>query len=160
MFARHADRLTKPQTIGLNHPRIGGGAFGFIGRENDMRRFLAQDLGKHLIRGGHTSARIDDEQADIRHFHRPLRQATHASLQAVVGGIFQTGAINDSKAQITQPRLTLAQVARDTGLVVDQRQFLADETVEQSGLAHIWAPHDGERKGHGSGLSVIGEPRA
>ena len=54
----------------------------------------------------------------------------------------------------------VAQVARDTGMVIDQRQFLADETVEQSGLAHIWAPHDGERKGHGSGLSVIGEPRA
>jgi hypothetical protein len=41
-------------------------------------------------------------------------------------------------------RFAYATVSRNAGRVVDQRQLLADETIEQSGLADIRPSHNGD----------------
>ena len=46
-------------------------------------------------------------------------------------------------------RLALAAVARDAGLVIDQRKLLPDQAVEQRRFADIGPADDGDREGHG-----------
>src|SRR5690606_16449115 len=58
------------------------------------------------------------------------------------------------EAQIADPSLALAQVARHPRLVVDQRETPADEPVEERGLADVRPPDDGKREGHGRSLGA------
>src|SRR3982074_882015 len=46
-------------------------------------------------------------------------------------------------------RLTSAAIARNTGLVVDQRELLPDQPVEQRRFSDIGPADDGNREGHG-----------
>ena len=150
MLGGQPDRFAQPQRPGFDHTGIRRRTLALVGGQDHMRRTFAQDLGKHHVHRSHPGAGIDHEQADIGHVHRPFRQAAHPALKAVVGRIFQPRRVDHGKAQIAQPRLALAQIARHAGLVVDQRQLLADKTVEQGGFAHIGPPHNGERETHGS----------
>ena len=52
------------------------------------------------------------------------------------------------KRSAPEPPLALAQVARDPGLVVDQRQPPADQAVEQRRLADVGPADDGEGERH------------
>ena len=149
MFGGDAQRLAQPQFPGLDHAGIGGGAFGLVGGEDHVGGAFAQDFGKDPVGGRQPGAGVDDEEADVGHVHRAFGQLAHPALQAFVGGLFQTGGVDHGEAQIAQPGLALAQVAGHAGLVVDQRQPLADEPVEQGGLAHVGASDDGEGQGHG-----------
>ena len=113
-----------------------------------MGVLAAQDVGKDLIRRGDAHPPVDQEQADIGHVHRPLGQAAHPALQAVVRDLLQTRRVDHGKAHVEQPGVALAQVAGHAGLVIDQRQLAPDKAVEQGGLAHIGAAHDGEGETH------------
>ena len=54
------------------------------------------------------------------------------------------------KAQVRDPAVALATVAGHAGAVVDERELLADEAVEQGRLAHVGAADDGDDERHGS----------
>jgi len=149
MLCREANGLAQPQPPGLDHPGIGGRALGLVRRKDHVIRPLAQNLGENLIHRRHPGARVDHEEADIGHLDRALGQPPHPAFKAVIGGILQPRRVDHRKAQIAQPRVALAQVAGHTGLVIDQRQALAHKAVEERGLAHIGAAHDGESERHG-----------
>ena len=92
---------------------------------------FTQNIRKHQIRWGYSDARIHHEQANVSHIDSAFGQAAHPALQTVVCDVFQPGRVNNCKTQICQTRSTLAQIACDTGLIVDQRQTLANQAVEQ-----------------------------
>ena len=54
----------------------------------------------------------------------------------------------DGEFEIAEPRLALAAVARHAGLVIDQRELLPDQPVEQRRFADIGPADDGNREGH------------
>ena len=64
--------------------------------------------------------------------------------------VLETGSIDHPEVEAEQLRLAFAPVAGDAGTVIDEREALAHEPVEQGGLADIGAAHDGDgRKRHG-----------
>src|SRR3546814_8794760 len=62
--------------------------------------------------------------------------------------ILITGVVDDGEIDAQQVRLPLPPVAGHAGLVVDQRQLLADEPVEKGVLAYIGASDDGNGGQH------------
>ena len=65
-----------------------------------------------------------------------------------LGGLFKAGGVDDAEFEIAETRLAFATVAGDAGLVVDERQLLADQPVEQGRLADIRPPDDGDERRH------------
>ena len=59
--------------------------------------------------------------------------------------LLQARRIDNGEVQIAELGLARATVARHPRLVVDQRQLLADEPVEQSGFADIRQTDDADR---------------
>ena len=116
---------------------FGGAAFGLVGAQDNLRGFAAQNVGENLVRRQNACPRVDHEQTGVGHFDGALGQAPHAALQAFVCRLFQASRVDDRKAQIAKPRRTFPQVARHARLIIDERQLLAHQTVEQGRLAHI-----------------------
>ena len=58
--------------------------------------------------------------------------------------ILISGGIDHAEAEIEQLGIAFAPVTRDAGSVVDQRETLAHQPVEQSGLADIGTADDGD----------------
>ncbi len=148
MFRRQAQRLSQTQRAGLQRPALPRPALGLVGGNHHMAGALAQQPGKLMVGCGQPGAGINHEQADVGHVDGPFAQPPHPALKAVPGGLFNPCRVNHRKAQIAQPCRALAQVTGDAGPVIDQRQALADKTVEQRGLAHIGPPDDGKGERH------------
>ena len=106
----------------------------------------AQIAADFLVQRGDAGARIDHEQRHVGAFQRCFGLHPHPAGQA--GGIFvfPPGGVDDGEFKAQQRRIAKATVTGDAGLVVNQRQLLADEPVEQSGLAHV-GPSDDDNLG-------------
>ena len=148
MLGRDAQRLAQPQRPGFGRAGLARGPLGLVGGQDDVLGALAQDVGEILVRRRDAHAGVDDEQADVGLVHGTLGQAPHPALQRIVLDHFQAGRVDHDEAQVAQARVALAQVAGDARLVIDQRQPLAHEAVEQGGLADIGPSDDGECEGH------------
>ena len=103
---------------------------------------MATDL---FIERRQTRAGVDDEQSHRRPFERGFGLGTHAPRQGRGIVVFPSGGIDDGKSQPQQFRIAKAAIARHPRLVVDQREFLAHQPVEQGGLADIGSPNDHNR---------------
>ena len=65
-------------------------------------------------------------------------------------GLLEPGRVDDAEAQGAEPRLAFAAVAGDARAVVDERELLADEAVEQGRLADVRPSDDGDGGRHAS----------
>ena len=150
VLARQRDRLSEAQREGVVEARIGGLALVLVGGQHHRAAaLLADQVGQLAVQRGDALARVHEEQRDVRRADRALGQRAHPARQAVVGLLLEACGVDDGEAQVAQAPLALAQVAGDAGAVVHQRQPLADEAVEQGGLAHVGPPDDGEGEAHG-----------
>ena len=149
MFGRKGDGFAQPQAEGFHHAIIGGLTFRLVGDQNDRHVIAAQPAGDFLVQRRDPCARVDHEQRDVAIFHRRFSLHPHPAGQAVGVLIFITGGVDDGEVEAEQMRLALTPVAGDAGLVVDQRELLADQAVEQGGLAHIGPPDNGYDGQHG-----------
>ena len=95
-----------------------------------------------------TRAGVDHHQGEIRRIDRTFRLATHAILETAGRGFLETGRVDNTKLQSGKAGIALAPVARDAGLVVDNRVLPADQPVEQCRFADIRPPDDSNGGGH------------
>ncbi len=123
-------------------------AFGLVGDQHHRHVLLAQPAGDHFVERGHAGARVEHEQGDLGAFDRNLGLRAHPARQAVGVLVFPAGGVDHREVEPEQVRLAETAVARDAGLVVDQRQFLADQPVEQGRFAHIGAPDNDDLREH------------
>ena len=68
----------------------------------------------------------------------------HPAGQGVRILVLEPGGVDHPEVEPEQVRLALAPVARHAGPVVDQREALADETVEQGRFADVGTADDGD----------------
>ena len=158
MFGRQPHRLAQTQGIGLQSARVACLALGLVDAQDHPRRFLAQDLGKNLVRRCHPHAAINQEEADIGHIHRAFGQAPHPALKAVVGDLLKPRRVNHGEAQVKKLGIPLAQIACHAGLVIHQCQLAAHKPIEQGRFSHIGAAYDGQRKAHDASVSLKPPP--
>jgi hypothetical protein len=128
---------------------VAGLALGLVGRDQHRLVPLAQDLGEDPVQRRQALAGVEHQQGDVGLLDRQLGLGAHPRLQALVGDVLEAGGVDQLQVQVAQAAVGEAAVAGDAGLVVDQGQLAAGQTVEQGRLAHIGAADDGEFQRHG-----------
>ena len=61
----------------------------------------------------------------------------------------EASAVDHPKRKIAKPALAFPPIARDAGLIVDERAARPDQTVEERRFADIGPADNGNREGHG-----------
>ena len=107
-------------------------------------RCAPQPAGDFLVERGQPLARVDQEQGDVGLAHRRLGLGAHPAGQARRVLVLEPGGVHHPEFQAEQLPFALAPVAGHAGPVVDQREALADEAVEQRRFADIGAADDGD----------------
>ena len=103
---------------------------------------------------GQADAGVDHEEDGVGLGDGGLGLDAHAPGEARRLALLEARRVDDREAEIAELGVALAAVARDAGLVVDQRQLLADEPVEQRRLADVWPADHGDGEGrHFAGVS-------
>ena len=135
-------------------PASAAAALGLVGDQHDGLAERAQQLGEMAVERRQAGAGIDDEQADVGRADRGLGLRAHAAGERIRRGLVEAGGVDGGEFEPADAGLALAPVAGDARQVVDQRQPLADEPVEQRRLADIRPTDDGDAErpsagGHG-----------
>jgi hypothetical protein len=137
MFGRDGDRIAEAQGIGLEHSRLAGTAFRFVGEHQHWLAMAPELAGEFAIDRRHAGPRVDDEETDVGVGNRCFRLRAHAVLETAARCGIEACGVEKPESQIGEPALTFAAVARDARLVVDQRQLAAHQAVEERRFADI-----------------------
>ena len=147
MLGRDRQRLAETERIGFVQTGLRRAALAFIRGEDHWLAGAAHQLGEDLIGRNHPRPRIDHEQNEIGLGDGRFSLLAHARRQPLVPGL-QSRGIDEGDGAGPEFGLGLAPIARQARLIVDQRELLADELVEQGGLADIRPSDDGDGEAH------------
>ena len=148
VLGRERHRIAQAQReglVGACHARI---ALRLVGDEDDGLARAAHHLGERAGRREDADAGIDDEEDHVGVADGGLRLGAHAAEERFLVGLLEPCGVDDAEFQVAEPSLALAAVSGDARLVVDERELLADEAVEQGRLADIGPPDDGDERRH------------
>jgi len=153
-------RLAKTERIGLVDPGLGRATLAFIRRQNDRLARAAHEIGEDLVGAHHPRPRVDQEHHEIGLGDGGFRLLAHARREPLIPGLVACG-IDEGDGAGSERCFCLAPVARQTRLIVDERQPLAGQPVEQGGLADIRPSDDGDGERHWSlrGRNLRRSPR-
>ena len=155
VFGRQRHRLAEAERERLDQPGFARAALCLVGDEHHRRWAGAQPAGDFLVERSHPGAGVDDEQRDIGPGERGLGLRAHPPGQAGRVLVLPAGGVDHGELQADQFRFAEAPVAGYAGLVIDQRQLLADEPVEQRRLADIGPADDDDLGKHGRGQVAV-----
>jgi hypothetical protein len=144
------DRLAEAERIGFEDAALAGAAFGLVRGKDDRRGFASQPPADLLVERVHAGARIDQEKRRIGFADRGDGLRPHPARQRLRILVLIACRVDDAEFETEQSRIALAPVAGHARTVVDKRQLLADEAVEQGRLADIGPAddRDGGQLGH------------
>ena len=100
------------------------------------------------------SLRVSPERASITNMSAsasPIAVSVCSCIRAVersLRAFVESRRVDHGETEIAEPGFALAPVAGDAWRVVDQRQLLSDQTVEQRRFPDIGSADNGNRKGH------------
>ena len=152
MLSRDGDGFAQAQAERLQHTGFRRLTLGLVGRDDHRPALAPQHIGEDQVARRHALPRIDDEQRQIRLIDRQLSLHAHARLQALVGDVLKAGGVDQLQVQIAQPSHAKPPVAGHPRLVIDNRQLLAGQPVEQRGFADVRPPDDCDPERQGPGL--------
>ena len=150
MLGRDLDGIAEAEREGFHRAGIAMLAFALVGDQQHRLVGVAGEIGKGAIVGRQAHAGIDHEEQRVGLRDRGLGLLLHARGQRALGALVEAGGIDDGEVEIAEPGLALAAVAGDARQVIDQRELLPDQAVEQRRFADIGSADNGNRKGHGS----------
>ncbi|MNI57893.1 hypothetical protein D3C73_1129800 [compost metagenome] len=148
MLGRDRHRFAEAQAVRLAHAAAALAAFGLVGQQDDGLVHLAQAVSEDAVQRGHAFARVHHEQDQVRVVDRRLGLLAHPGFQALVSDVLIPRRVDQGQIHVADHAVGVAAVAGHAGAIVDQRQALADEAIEQCRLAHIGAADDGDLQSH------------
>ena len=138
----------RPERVGLHRADFAVLALALVGDQHHRLVGAAREIGKGAVVRRQAGARVDHEHQRIGKLDRGFGLLLHPRGQRALGALVEACGIDDGEFEIAEPRLALAAVAGDAGLVIDQRELLPDQPVEQRRFADIGPADDGDREGH------------
>ena len=123
--------------------------FGLVGHHDHRLAGAAHQIGEGAVVRHRAGLGIEHEEHRVRLLDRLFGLRQHPPGEAFGMGVLEARGVDDGEVEIAEPRLPLAAVARHARPVVDQSEPLADQPVEQRGLADIRPPDDGDGEAHG-----------
>jgi hypothetical protein len=149
VLGRNLDGIAEAERVGFHRADLAMLALGLVGHQNHRLVGAAREVGKGAIVRRQPCAGVDHEHQGIGERDRGLGLLLHPRRERALGALVETGGIDHRKFEVAETRLAFPAVARDPGLVIDQRKLLPDQAVEQRRLSDIGPADDGDRKGHG-----------
>ena len=151
MLGGDGQRFAQAQRIGFQHRAFALAPFRLVDHRYDRHVGGAQVAGDLLVQRGQPGARIGDEQRRVRAFQRGFGLLAHPAGQAGGVLVLPPGGVDNGEAHPGNLGIAHAPVARHAGLVVHQRQLLADQAIEQRRFADIGPTYDHDC-GEGGGI--------
>ncbi|MNQ82424.1 hypothetical protein D3C85_974740 [compost metagenome] len=144
MLGRDGDRLAEAQGVGFADAAAALAAFGLVGQQDDRLVHLAQAFGEDAVQRRHALAGVHHEHDHFGVVERGLGLLAHTRFQAVVGDVFVAGRVDQRQIHVADIAVGIATVTGHARAIIDKRQTLADESVEQCRLAHVGPADDGD----------------
>ena len=144
------DGVAEAERERFENALLAGAPLGLVGDEHDRRRRAAEPAGDLLVERDDPGARIEQEQRDVGLRNGGLGLLAHPAGKRGGVLVLVTGGVDDAEIEPDEVRVALAAVAGDAGGVVDERELLADEAVEERRLADVGTAddRDGGKAGH------------
>ena len=142
MLGADGDGLAQAERPGIEHARLAQRPFRLVGDQHQGDGGPSKPTRDLLVERGHAGPRVDHEQRCIGAFQAGFGLRAHPAGQA--GGIvvLPPGGVDDGEAHPRKVRVAHPAIASHAGAVVDQRQPLADQAVEQRRFADIGPADD------------------
>ena len=147
VLGRDRKRFAEAERIGFVERGFGRASLALVDGENDRLAGSPRKLGEVLVGRHHARPPVDEEQHEIGACDRRFRLLAHARRQSLIAGL-ESRRIDEPEGAGAKRCIGLAPVARQTRLVVHEREFPPREPVEQGGLADIRPSNDGDGEGH------------
>ena len=142
MFRTERNRIAKTERIAFQDPGFRCSALGLVDQQNHRRLRAAEPAGNFLVERREPGATVDHEDRELCSGDRHFGLLAHPSGQALGIFIFIARGVDDVELETQKIGSALAAVTRDPGHVVDERQLLANQSVEQRRFADIGSTYD------------------
>ena len=142
VFGGDGDRLAKAERERVKNSVGSLAPFRLVRDQNDGLARMACDPRKSTIGGGHSVARVDDEQHQIGNRDGLLGLFAHAIGNRSLPRFLETGRVDQADFGIEQICDAFAPVARQTRQVGDERRARAGQPVEQRRFADVRTADD------------------
>ena len=153
--AEIGNRSAMPSAVKLVRQRLARGAVDLVHGQRDGRAEPAQQLGQFAVGGGDLGAAVDQED-DVRGAVQRYARLPEDLARDQFGRLGQNAAgVDQLEAPAAVRGLAVDPVARDARLVADDGAALAQDAVEESGLADVGPAHDDN---HGQTRSLCHVP--
>ena len=149
------DRIAKAKAIGFVSALVPGPAFGLVRHHDHRRRFGTQPAADLLVHRSDPFTHVNQEQRRVRLTDRRFRLLPHSAGQRMRFLILEPGCVDQPEFKSEQGSFALTPVAGDAWPIVDQRQALADEAVEQRRFTDV-RPADNRDSGQRHGEATSG----
>ena len=150
VFGGDRHRFAEAKFVGVDDPSGSGLALGLVGADDHGCIRSADDFREKAIVRRDAGAGIDHEQHAVGGGDARLCLLAHAGGQRAFRGFLKTGRVDYREAQVRELGIALATVTCHARPVIDQREFLAHQPVEQGRLADIGPADQCEGEGHGA----------
>jgi hypothetical protein len=131
MFRADRNRLAEPEAKGIEDSRFTGVALGLVGNKDDGCGFGSEPTTDFLIDGRDALPSVDEEHRNIGVANRRFGLRAHAPRERIRILVLKPGGVDDPKVEAKQLRFAFPAITGYAGPVVDQREALADEAVEE-----------------------------
>ena len=148
MLGGNLDGIAEAERVGFHRADFAVLALALVGDQHHRLVGAAGEIGKGAVVRRQAGAGVDHEHQRVGKRDRGFGLLLHPRGQRALGALVEAGGIDDGEFEIAEPPLALAAVAGDAGLVIDQRELLPDQPVEQRRLSDIGPADDGDREGH------------
>ena len=129
----------------------------FVGGKDHGLARRAHELGEDLVGGDNARPRIDQEDDEVGLLDGGHGLLAHAGGETRIA-VLEPRGIDQPDRGCSKLGIGLAPVAGQSRLIVDEREALAGEPVEQRRLADIRPSDDGDGEGHEAGPEREDEP--
>ena len=148
MFGRKGNWVPKAEAIGLIDARGSSFTFAFVRTKDNRCASTAKPLCKMLVHWCHTVPRIIKHQCDVCFINSLARLLAHTVRQRARSTFFQPGSVDKIKFKISDITVSCTAVTCYARRIINDCQLLANQTVKQSGFAHVGTTNNGKCKTH------------
>ncbi len=148
VFRGDRDRLAEPQLVGAVIAAVRGAPFALVGGQNEGLSRAADQGCDAPVYGGEFGAGVDHKDDKVRFRDGLLGLLAHARRDAAGLGILQPRRVGEDDLMLADADARFLAVARQARHVVDKREPLACEAVEDGRFADIGPANDGDGIGH------------
>ena len=143
-----ASELAEPELVELRGLRLAAPRVRLVRDEDDRLAAATEQVGHVVLDRQDAAQRVDDEEDHIGLCDRGLGLATHRRLDLPGLWIIKAAGVDERELAPAPVRGRVDAIAGRARDVFDDRDALADESIEQGGLSDVWTSDD---RDHGPG---------